>query len=90
MAVGGAVIEVLEMTLRAEGDHPMKPVRVNRLWCVDRKTHNEICVFSHWYPPGSGPKVGESIWWQNGWIFYDRDRKKIKKVGVSYRPKGGG
>jgi hypothetical protein len=86
--VGGAIIEVQEMTLRHEGSHPRRPVKVNRLWCVDKRTHEETCVFAQWYPPDDGPKVGESIWWQSGWIFYDQDRKKIKKVGVSYQPKG--
>jgi hypothetical protein len=87
--MGGSIIEVRETILRAHGEHPRKPVRVNRLWCVDKRTWEETCVFTTWYPPGKGPKVGESIWWSNGWILYDGDRKKVKKLGVSYKPKGG-
>lgn len=86
--MGGSIIEVRETVIRAYGEHPRKAVRVNRLWCVDRNTWEEACVFTPWYPPGEGPKVGDSIWWQSGLIFYDRDRKTVKKVGVSYRPKG--
>ena len=86
--MGGAIIEVKEAIIRANGEHPRSPLRVNRLWCVDRRTHEETCVFSEWYPFGKGPKVGESIWWSGGWIFYDGDRKKVKKVGISYQPKG--
>jgi hypothetical protein len=80
---GGVVIEVMELIARTK---PHK--RVNRLWCVDKQTHDEVCVHAEWYPPGSGPKVGESIWWQAGSIYYDRDRKQVRKVGQSYRPKG--
>jgi hypothetical protein len=86
--VGGAIIEVREMVIRAIGEHPRASIRVNRLWCVNKRTHEETCVFAEWYPPGKGPKVGESIWWQAGLIFYDRDRKSVNKVGISYALKG--
>ena len=82
--IGGVVIEVMEAISRGR-----VPKRVNRLWCVDKRNHDEICVLAEWYPPGSGPKVGESIWWQSQSIYYDGDRKQVRKVGLSYRPKGG-
>ena len=86
--VGGIIIEVREMVIRAIGEHPRAPRRVNRLWCVDPRTHQETCVFAEWYPPGKGPKLRESIWWQGGRIFYDGDRRSVNKVGISYAPKG--
>jgi hypothetical protein len=80
---GGVVIEVMEAV------SVTRPrIAVKRLWCVDKQTHDEVCVHAEWYPPGSGPRVGESIWWQAGSIYYDGDRKKVKKIGNTYRPKG--
>lgn len=89
MSVGGRIIEIQDMTITA-GDSPGKPTRVNRLWCLDISrdctSATETCVYAEWYPEGQGPRLGEEIWWQSGQILYDRDRRRVRKIGFSFSP----
>jgi len=76
--VGGQVIEVMPMRLgngRA----------VIRLRCVNGS--DECAVYSEPYEADAGPKVGENISWQSGWIIFDGDRRTVRKVGLSFDPR---
>ena len=88
--VGGKVIEAKPMTIMA-GDSPGKPTEVIRLWCVetnrDDRTPDECAVYAEAYKDGQGPKVGENIWWQGGRIYFDDDKRDVRKVGFSFDPR---
>jgi len=76
--VGGRVIEAKPMRLENGKD-------VIRLWCVEAHTGNrtpdECAVYTEPYEDGDGPKIGESIWWQGGRIYFDGDKRDVPKVG---------
>jgi len=68
--VGGWIIQIM----------PIGP-DVTELWCVDRdgdetavKVKTELQM----------PMLGEEIWWQDGKVYFDNDRKILTKVGNSY------
>ena len=88
--VGGRVIEAKRMLILA-GDSPGKQTDVIRLWCVDAHTGNrtpdECAVYAEAYEDGEGPKVGDSIWWQSGRIYFDGDKRDVRKVGYSFDPR---
>jgi hypothetical protein len=77
--VGGTVIEARPM--RTEGGRD-----VMRLWCVDRHA-DECAVYAEPYEPGDGPTVGDQIWWQGGLIYFDGDRRDVRKIGYSFDPR---
>jgi len=61
---------------------------VVRLWCAGNRRgelYDEIAVYAE--PGPDMPKVGDKIWWQSGWIMFDRDRKKVRKIGNSFDPR---
>lgn len=77
MSVGGSIIEIKPMKLLETGQD------VIRLWVVDRNGE-ETCVYA--YPANHMPNLGDAIWWQAGKIYFDGDRKRLVKVGYSFRP----
>ena len=84
MSVGGHIIEIQPMVITA-GSHPGVPTPVKRLWCMDR-SGDETCVYAEDYGAGDGPVVGDEVWWQAGRIFFDQDRRTVRKVGYSFSP----
>ncbi len=84
MSVGGRLIEILPM--RAEdGDE------VVRLWVVDRPRSScgvgdETCVYVE--PQAAMPSLGEEVWWQCGKVYFDNDRRHLKKLGASFAAPG--
>lgn len=74
--VGGRVIEI---------NHVHRGGRVLvRLWVIDPKSVDELCVYAE--PAEVMPKVGDEVWWQAGKIYFDRDRRHLRKVAYSFRP----
>lgn len=80
MSVGGNIIEMLSMSIPHEGGVK----QVVRLWCHDKRTGDETCVYGE--PGGAMPKLGEEIWWQAGRIYFDGDRRSLRKIGCSFVP----
>lgn len=82
--IGGRIIEAHQTQTEAG-------VPVIRLWCVSISTDSgrfdETAVYAAPYRDGAGPKVGDMIWWQGGRIYFDRDRKWVRKVGYSFDPR---
>lgn len=76
--VGGFIIETKLMRLKSGRD-------VIRIWCIDRKNSDECAVFAD--PSDEAPKVGDQCWWQSGFIYFDQDRKKCRKIGFSFDPR---
>jgi hypothetical protein len=65
-------------------------VRQDRLWVVDRHGQ-EMCVNIENDAGVRLPRLGESVWWQSGRVFYggpDKARGEIslRKVGYSHSP----
>lgn len=88
--VGGTVIETQRMTI-SWGCYPNNhQAEVIRLWCVGSgcEAYDETCVYAEPYADGEGPKVGDQVWWQAGWIYFDNDKKRVRKVGYSFKPEG--
>lgn len=75
--IGGRVIEAA-LTATRDG------VQVRRLWVVDGM--DELCVYAEPYADGAGPEVGSAVWWQGGRIYFDSDKRSVRKVGFSFRP----
>lgn len=73
--VGGSIIEI--MPYRLDG------VDVMRLWVIDSNYNDECIVYAAPFERDDGPDIGETIWWQDGKIFYDGDRLFLKKIGYS-------
>ena len=71
--VGGWIIEIA-------------PVRdgQSRLWCVDR--NGDECAVNVENAPAM-PLLGDEVWWQAGKVFWDGDRRQLRKVGYSYDPR---
>lgn len=87
--IGGRVIEARHMTITA-GQWPGKQTDVVRLWCVGSRSEerfDECAVYAEAYPEGKGPKIGDAIWWGNGRIYFDGDRRSVCKVGFSFDPR---
>jgi len=66
------------------GEYPGQPTDVIRLWCVDK--FDECAVYAEAYEPGHGPVVGTRIWWNSGKIFFEGDRRNVRKIGYSFDP----
>lgn len=75
--IGGRVIETV-MTFTPGGR------LVRRLWVVDGQ--DELCVYAEPYEDGDGPAVRDAVWWQSGRIYFDNDKRSVRKVGFSFRP----
>lgn len=72
MSVGGWIIE----------SRPLENGLV-LLWVVDNHgTETAVKVKPGLVMPG----LGTEIWWQSGWVYFDRDRRKLEKVGYSFDP----
>lgn len=80
MGVGGKIIEMQPMRIVA-GEHPGKEQDVVRIAVLDGQ--DEICVYAE--PAETMPKLGEAIWWQAGKIYFDNDRRTLRKVAYSFR-----
>lgn len=70
--VGGKLIEVAEI----------QP-GVTRLWCVGRDM-DECAVNVE--TEAEMPAVGDEVWWQAGKVYWDNDRRELRKIGNSYTP----
>jgi hypothetical protein len=84
MSVGGKIIEMRPMTITA-GDYPGKPTKVVRLWCMDPRNGDEVAVYAE--PAEIMPKLGDEVWWQSGRIYFDGDRRSLRKIAFSFTPK---
>lgn len=74
--VGGRLIEIAPYRMQ---DGTMAA----RLWVVDTTyPHDETCVLAEY--ADEMPELRDSIRWQSGVIYFDNDRKTLKKVGYSY------
>lgn len=82
--VGGTVIEAKPMRILA-GTHPGTMQDVVRLWCVDNM--DECAVYADPTSTEEMPSVGTRIWWQAGVIYFDQDRRTVRKVGYSFDPR---
>ena len=73
--VGGRVIQVREI----------RP-GVTQLWCVGTGNDEgrDIAVDVETAP--AMPLLGDEIWWQSGKVYWDRDRRELRKVSTSYDP----
>lgn len=88
MMVGGTVIEVRPMTIKA-GHYPGKMIDVVRIWCLDRNG-DERAVYAKRYVDCK-VEPGDSVWWQGGKVFWTpKDRSVIdvplEKVAFSFDP----
>lgn len=74
--VGGTLIEVAEV----------EP-GITRLWCVGSgcEQWDELAVNVVTEP--EMPAVGEQVWWQGRIVFWDQDRRRLKRIGYSYDPR---
>jgi hypothetical protein len=70
--VGGRIIEI---SVVQSG--------VSCLWCVDR--NGDECAVKVENTPAM-PLLGDEIWWQAGVVYWDSDRRQLRKVGNSYDP----
>ncbi len=74
--VGGRLIEIGEM----------EP-GVTRLWCVGiGQEHGDECAV-HVETAPAMPLLGDEIWWQAGKVYWDKDRRHLRKIGNSYDPR---
>lgn len=78
--IGGHVIEIKPQRLVLDG----LLTDVLRIWVMDSHG-DELCVYGL-VCGNEGPSLREAVWWSSGFIFYDCDRKKLHKVGYSFRP----
>lgn len=72
MMVGGWLIQIKET----------RP-GVTQLWCADRNG-DELAVDVE--TASAMPLLGDEVWWQSGWVYWDRDRRKLRKISNSYDP----
>lgn len=85
MSVGGHIIEIRPHTLIEDGKVILRP-RCVRIWVMDRQSQDESIVYAEVRDDGEMPKLGEEIWWSSGNIFFDNDRKTLKKIAYSHAP----
>lgn len=78
--VGGRLIEIAEI---GPG--------VTRLWCVGTQGSEvgDECAVNVETAPAM-PLLGDEIWWQSGRVYWDRDRRQLRKIGNSYDPRRNG
>ena len=71
--VGGWIIEILPL----ENGY-------SRLWCVDRGGDECAVVVQN---QDVMPGLGDEIWWQAGRVYFDNDRRSLKKIANSFDPR---
>ncbi len=71
--VGGWIIEIVPGDIEGE----------MQITCVDRQG-DECAVIVE--KAAAMPLCGDEIWWQSGWVYWDRDRRKLRKIGNSFDP----
>jgi hypothetical protein len=79
MSVGGHIIDMTPYRLRDGTD-------TIRIWVCDPTYGDETIVFAEPFAPDDGPKLGEVVWWQAGRIFFDGDKRHLRKIGSSSPP----
>lgn len=74
--IGGRLIEITEIS-----------PGVTRLWCVGTgcEEWDECAVHVETAP--EMPRLGDMIWWQGGKVYWDQDRRHLRKIGFSYDPR---
>lgn len=74
--VGGTLIEVSEI----------EP-GVTRLWCIGTgcEQWDELAV--NVATELKMPAPGDQIWWQGRIVFWDQDRRRLRRIGYSYDPR---
>lgn len=81
--VGGRIIEMMPMRILA-GTYPGRLVDVVRLW-VHNEPNDECAVYAE--PAEIMPQLGDEVWWQSGRIYFDNDKRSLRKVGYSFNPR---
>jgi hypothetical protein len=80
--VGGILIEKMPMVLTETGE------KVVRLWVKDTKTpDDERAIYVEPTKPPLMPLLGKELWRQGSWVYYDNDKRKLKKIGYSFDPR---
>lgn len=82
MSVGGSIIEIIPYTLRDDRGARID-VDCVRIWVIDSFTRDEMVVYAERGP--HMPCMGQEVWWQNGKIFFDNDKRFLKKIGPSHK-----
>lgn len=72
--VGGCIIEIVPSDISGE----------TQITCVDR--NGDDCAVIVETAPAM-PLIGDEIWWQNKKVFWDRDRRTLRKIGNSFDPR---
>lgn len=72
--VGGWVIEAAT-----------QPNDLIRLWCVNGS--DELAVLVEDDRQNGLPELGSEIWWQAGRVYFDGDRKSLRKIANSHDPR---
>ena len=70
--VGGWIISIIQISRG-----------VSALWCVDR--YGDECAVDVEDAPAM-PIPGDEVWWQSGKVYWDNDRRELRKIGYSYDP----
>lgn len=71
--VGGWIIEIIPSDIAGE----------TQITCVDR-AGDERCVIVE--TTHTMPLLGDEIWWQAGKVYWDKDRRQLRKIGNSFDP----
>lgn len=74
--VGGKVIEI--STVRAG---------ISRLWCIGTGCEEGSECAVNVETESQMPPLGSTVWWQGGRVYWDEDRRYLRKVGFSYDPR---
>lgn len=80
MSVGGKIIEKMPVTL----EDGRNVIRYHVIDEYRSEWFDETCVYAE--PSDDEPQLGDEIWWQAGLIYFDGDRKHLRKVGYSFTP----
>jgi hypothetical protein len=80
MSVGGRIIEMRPMRIFAGSYPDAREQDVVRIAVIDRE--DELCVYAA--PADVMPKLGDEIWWQADKIYFDNDRRTLRKVAYSF------
>lgn len=75
MSVGGRIVEIRNISATEAA-----------IWVLDTngQVSDETCVHVEIAP--AMPLPGDNIWWQSGGVYWDSDRRTLKKIGYSHDP----